>query len=62
MLNKLKLCSAYLVPDSNYFLVGETADVGMLKQHINIIFGTDSALSASWSIWEQLRLATGTQK
>lgn len=49
-------------PDSNYFLVGETADVSTLKNYTSIIFGTDSTLSASWSIWEQLRTAIGTEK
>ena len=49
-------------PDSNYFLVGETADINTLKHHTNIVFGTDSALSASWSIWDQLRIAMGTGK
>ena len=49
-------------PDSNYFLVGETADVSTLKNYTSIVFGTDSALSASWSIWDQLRTAIGTGK
>lgn len=44
-------------PDSNYFLVGRTADIVTLKHKTTILFGTDSTLSASWNIWEQIRLA-----
>ncbi|MGN6569187.1 MAG: amidohydrolase family protein [Flavipsychrobacter sp.] len=44
-------------PDSNYFLVGRTADITRLKNNTTILFGTDSTLSANWNIWEQLRLA-----
>jgi cytosine/adenosine deaminase-related metal-dependent hydrolase len=47
-------------PDSNYFLLGETADVKSLKDKVNIVFGTDSTLTSSWNVWEQLRLAKGT--
>lgn len=34
-------------PDSNYFLVGRTADITRLKNNTTILFGTDSTLSAS---------------
>lgn len=44
-------------PDSNYFLFNKTADVSQLKKHTAILFGTDSCLTASWNIWEHLRLA-----
>lgn len=44
-------------PDSNYFLLGATAAIDRLKDRIPILFGTDSTLTASWNIWEHLRLA-----
>jgi cytosine/adenosine deaminase-related metal-dependent hydrolase len=44
-------------PASNYFLLDRTARVGLLKKKLPILFGTDSTLTASWNIWEQLRLA-----
>jgi cytosine/adenosine deaminase-related metal-dependent hydrolase len=44
-------------PDSNYFLIGQTAKVDELKQHTKILFGTDSTVSASWNIWDHLRVA-----
>lgn len=44
-------------PDSNYFLLNRTADIPRLRQKTTILFGTDSTLSASWNIWEQLRFA-----
>lgn len=47
-------------PDSNFFLLDKTAAVDLLSQHTKIIFGTDSTLTASWNIWEHLRLAVQT--
>jgi len=47
-------------PDSNYFLTGETAAVGQLKNYTTILFGTDATLTASWNIWEHIRLARKT--
>jgi cytosine/adenosine deaminase-related metal-dependent hydrolase len=47
-------------PDSNFFLVGTTAAIDQLKETTRIVFGTDSTLSASWNIWEQLRMARKT--
>jgi cytosine/adenosine deaminase-related metal-dependent hydrolase len=47
-------------PDSNFFLIGATADIRQLKAVTNIVFGTDSTVSAGWNLWEQLRLARGT--
>lgn len=44
-------------PDSNLFLYNKTATVNELKKHTSILFGTDSTLSASWNIWEQLKVA-----
>ena len=44
-------------PASNYFLLGKTALVASLKAKTNIIFGSDSTLTSSWNIWEDIRLA-----
>jgi len=44
-------------PDSNIKLYGKTAAVDTLKLHTTILFGTDSSVSASSSIWDQLRCA-----
>jgi cytosine/adenosine deaminase-related metal-dependent hydrolase len=44
-------------PDSNCFLLGKTADIGKLKQHTHILFGTDSTVSSNWNLWDHLRLA-----
>lgn len=44
-------------PASNYFLLNKTAAVGTLKNATSILFGTDSALTAGWNIWDHLRLA-----
>ena len=44
-------------PASNYFLLGKTAPVAILKEKTNIIFGSDSTLTSSWNIWEHIRLA-----
>ena len=32
-------------PESNYFLLSKTAPVNLLKQHTNILFGSDSTLT-----------------
>jgi len=47
-------------PASNFFLIGETAQIEKLKHATNILFGTDSTLSAGWNIWEHLRAARKT--
>ena len=47
-------------PVSNYFLLNTTTDVGLLKKHTQIVFGTDSTLTSGWSIWEHLRVARKT--
>jgi len=44
-------------PDSNHFLLNKTAPIDRLKKVTKIVFGTDSTVSASWNIWEQMRLA-----
>jgi cytosine/adenosine deaminase-related metal-dependent hydrolase len=44
-------------PASNLFLYNRTVDVADLKNRINILFGTDSALSSDWNMWNHLRLA-----
>lgn len=44
-------------PVSNYFLLNRTANIAMLKNYTQIIFGTDSTLSAEWNVWEHLRIA-----
>lgn len=43
-------------PASNKFLIGQTAQINKLKYKTNILFGTDATVSASWNIWEHLRL------
>ncbi len=48
-------------PDSNLFLLGATAAIDKLKKQTKILFGTDSTVSASWNLWEQLRLARKTE-
>jgi cytosine/adenosine deaminase-related metal-dependent hydrolase len=48
-------------PDSNFFLLGATAAVNKLKMATNILFGTDSTVSANWNIWQQLRKARETK-
>lgn len=42
-------------PQSNEFLLGETAPVDKLANYTNILFGTDSALTGSWDIWKHIR-------
>ncbi|MDR3681800.1 MAG: amidohydrolase family protein [Flavipsychrobacter sp.] len=49
-------------PSSNFFLIGNTAPVERLKNRTNMLFGTDSTVSAQWDIWAQLRTALSTQK
>jgi cytosine/adenosine deaminase-related metal-dependent hydrolase len=44
-------------PASNYFLLDKTANVDQLKNETEIVFGTDSTLTASWNLWDHLRLA-----
>ncbi|MCW3118213.1 MAG: amidohydrolase family protein [Chitinophagaceae bacterium] len=44
-------------PASNDFLFGKTAAIDRLKHRTTILFGTDSTLTATWNIWDHLRLA-----
>jgi cytosine/adenosine deaminase-related metal-dependent hydrolase len=48
-------------PDSNLFLYDRTAPIHRLKHHTKILFGTDSTLTASWNLWDHLRLARRQQ-
>jgi hypothetical protein len=47
--------------DSNFFLLGATAAINKFKMTTNILFGTDSTVSANWNIWQQLRTARETK-
>jgi adenine deaminase len=38
-------------------MLNGTAKVDILKNHLPIIFGTDSTLTADWNLWDHLRLA-----
>ncbi|MFN8290123.1 MAG: amidohydrolase family protein [Chitinophagaceae bacterium] len=44
-------------PASNYFLLGKTARVEILKDKIPVVFGTDSTLTASWYLRDHLQAA-----
>lgn len=44
-------------PVSNQFLFNKTADIDSLKKNTEILFGTDSTLTAHRNIWEHLRKA-----
>jgi cytosine/adenosine deaminase-related metal-dependent hydrolase len=44
-------------PLSNQFLYGRSADIPALKARTAIVFGTDSTLTADWSVWNHLRAA-----
>ena len=48
-------------PQSNYFLLNETAPVNKLKKHTAILFGTDSTLTGNWNIWKHIRVARDTK-
>lgn len=48
-------------PASNYFMLGRTADINKMKSVTNIVFGTDSTLSAEWNLWNHLRMARETE-
>jgi len=49
-------------PVSNYYMFGTTANIRDLKYHTEILFGTDSTLTAHWNIWEHLRAARSMKK
>jgi cytosine/adenosine deaminase-related metal-dependent hydrolase len=44
-------------PVSNLFMFNRSAKIDMLKSHIPIVFGTDSTLTASWNLWDHVKLA-----
>jgi len=44
-------------PASNYFLLNKTAAIDKLKSKTNVVFGTDSTLTAPWNLWEHIRQA-----
>jgi cytosine/adenosine deaminase-related metal-dependent hydrolase len=44
-------------PESNRVLLNKHADIKTLKEHTNIVFGTDSTLTGNWNLWHHLRLA-----
>ncbi|HWZ13960.1 MAG TPA: amidohydrolase family protein [Mucilaginibacter sp.] len=48
-------------PQSNYFLLNKTSRLNLLKDHTEILFGTDSTLTSTWNIWEHLTLARETR-
>ena len=48
-------------PESNYFLLNKTASVDCLKNHLPILFGTDSTLTGDWNIWNHIRKAKQTE-
>jgi cytosine/adenosine deaminase-related metal-dependent hydrolase len=48
-------------PQSNYFLLNQTAPVNCLKNHTKLLFGTDSTLTSNWNIWEHIRQARNTK-
>lgn len=48
-------------PESNYFLLDKTTPVDCLKDHLPILFGTDSTLTGDWNIWNHIRKAKQTE-
>jgi cytosine/adenosine deaminase-related metal-dependent hydrolase len=47
-------------PQSNIFLLGQTAAIDRLGCHTALLFGTDSTLTGDWNIWDHLRSARDT--
>jgi cytosine/adenosine deaminase-related metal-dependent hydrolase len=47
-------------PESNYFLLGQTAPINCLKKNVPIVFGTDSTLTGDWNLWRHIRRARET--
>lgn len=48
-------------PQSNFYLLNQTAPVNILRKHTSLLFGTDSTLTSGWDIWEHLRAALQTE-
>lgn len=44
-------------PASNFLLLGQTAQINLLKKQTRILFGSDSTLTASWQIWNHFAQA-----
>ena len=44
-------------PESNHILLNKQANILSLKEHTQMMFGTDSTLSGNWNFWHHLRLA-----
>jgi hypothetical protein len=44
-------------PESNYFMLGKTTDIPAIRKATQILFGTDSALTAGWNAWDHFRRA-----
>jgi cytosine/adenosine deaminase-related metal-dependent hydrolase len=47
-------------PESNHFLLHQTAPVDRLKKDVPILFGTDSTLTGNWNLWNHIRRARET--
>ena len=56
----LKFDALIWCPESNYFLLDETAKVDKLKLYTQLLFGTDSTLTGHWDIWQHIKLAHKT--
>ncbi len=49
-------------PMANRVLLGATAPIQQLKQHTDILFGTDSTLTGDWNLWNHVQLARETRQ
>jgi cytosine/adenosine deaminase-related metal-dependent hydrolase len=49
-------------PSSNDYMFGKTADIGMLKKGIRIVLGSDSTLTGSPTLLDEMRVALHTGK
>jgi cytosine/adenosine deaminase-related metal-dependent hydrolase len=55
-----KLAALIWCPASNLFLFGKTADAAEAARRTDLLFGTDSTLSAPGTLWDHLRTARET--
>ena len=44
-------------PASNFFMLGQTAEISKIRDSTRILFGTDSTLTAGWNAWDHFRMA-----
>ncbi|MGZ3754308.1 MAG: hypothetical protein ACXVAY_02720 [Mucilaginibacter sp.] len=44
-------------PQSNFFLLDNTAAVSQLSKQTTLVFGTDSTLTGNWNIWVHIAMA-----